>query len=542
VDVILRALSLLFRPTPGARTAACVHRLRQEHCSRCPARFGAQACRPNETCEVNGMFSSKLKNCTASAWCAGLLALGLAAAAPAGNTHEIKTDPAADALAHDIFQELIGINTTDSVGSVTQAAQAMAQRLRSAGFAEQDLQLVGPNPRKQNLVARLHGSGAHRPVLLIGHLDVVEAPHLEWSTDPFQLVEQDGYFYGRGVSDMKDGDAILVATLMRLKREGYKPDRDVILALTAGEESGLDNGVDWLLKNRRNLIDAEWVINEDDQSVLMRSDAPQYYKLGATEKIYADFLLSTANPGGHSSLPRPDNAIYQLTAALDRLQHHQFPFELNAVTRAYFERMFTLESGPHASDMRAILKSPADPAAIERLSQDALYNALLRTTCVPTRLNAGQANNALPQVATANVNCRILPGHSPEEVRQELIKVVADQSVRLQYEDPDGSVLDRAPDDKGLAPTPLDAHYLRPLESLVERTWPGIPVIPMMDNGASDGTFTRAAGMPTYNITGIAINRDDIRDHARNERLEVSSFYHGNEFFYHYLKSVTGTR
>ncbi len=488
------------------------------------------------------MSSSKLKRRTASAWCAGLLILGLAAAAPARNMHEVKADPAADALAHDIFQELIGINTTDSVGSVTQAAQAMAQRLRSAGFADQDLQLVGPDPRKQNLVARLHGSGAHRPVLLIGHLDVVEAPRLEWSTDPFQLVERDGYFYGRGTSDMKDGDAILVATLMRLKREGYKPDRDVILALTAGEESSLDNGVDWLLKNRRDLIDAEWVINEDDESILMRNDAPQYYKLGATEKIYADFVLSTANAGGHSSLPRPDNAIYELTAALDRLQHYQFPFELNPVTRAYFERMFTLETGQRAGDMRAILKSPADPAAIERLSQDELFNAILRTTCVPTRLDGGQANNALPQIATANVNCRILPGHSPEEVRQVLINVLADQNVRVQYRDPDGPVLDRAPDRKGLPPTPLDAHYLRPLEALVERMWPGIPVIPMMDNAASDGALTRAAGMPTYNITGIAINRDDIRDHARNERLEVSSFYHGNEFFYQYLKSVTGRR
>ncbi len=452
-----------------------------------------------------------------------------------------QSDPATSALARDVLAELVSINTTESVGSVTRAAEAMRARLRSAGFPAEDLQLLGPNARKKNLVARLHGTGAHRPVLLIGHLDVVEAPRLEWDTDPFKLVEKDGYFYGRGVTDMKNGDAILVTTLMRLKREGYKPDRDVILALTADEEGGKSNGVDWLLKNHRDLIDAEWVINEDDESVLMQNDVPQYYKLGATEKIYADFQLSTANRGGHSSLPRPDNAIYALVMGLERLQHYAFPVELNPVTRTYYERMSQLESGQIAEDMRAILEDPPDPAAAQRLSRDEIHNALLHTTCVATRLAGGQANNALPQVATANVNCRILPGHSPEEVRQELIRVLADPSIRVQYVSNGGDVSDRAPDDKGLPPTPLAAEYMRPLEALVGNMWPGIPVIPLMDHGASDGIYTRAAGLPTYNITGIAINRDDIRDHARNERVEVRSFYRGNEFVYRYLKSVTGT-
>lgn len=465
---------------------------------------------------------------------------GASGAGAPGAATSLQPRSAADALARDVLRELISINTTESVGSVTRAAQAMQARLLRAGFPREDLRLLGPDARKKNLVARLRGTGAHRPVLLIGHLDVVEAPRLEWDTDPFELVEKDGYFYGRGVTDMKDGDAILVTTLMRLKREGYRPDRDVILALTADEEGGQFNGVDWLLRNHRDLIDAEWVINEDDESVLMQNDVPQYYKLGATEKIYADFQLATANRGGHSSLPRPDNAIYELVAGLERLQHHTFPVELNAVTRAYYERMSTLESGQVAADMRAILEDPPDPAAAQRLSEDEVHNALLHTTCVATRLTGGQANNALPQVATANVNCRILPGHSPEEVRQELLRVLDDPGIRVQYVRDDGQLADQAPDGKGLPPTPLDPQYMHPLEGLVAQMWPGIPVIPLMDNGASDGVYTRAAGLPTYNITGIAINRDDIRDHARNERVEVRSFYRGNEFFYRYLKGITG--
>jgi acetylornithine deacetylase/succinyl-diaminopimelate desuccinylase-like protein len=450
------------------------------------------------------------------------------------------SDQATNALARDVFKQLIEINTTESVGNVTTAAEAMAARLRSAGFPDSDIQILGTNPRKKNLVARLHGTGKKRPLLLIGHLDVVEAPRLEWATDPFKLTEKDGFFYGRGTSDMKDGDAILVTTLMRFKREGYRPDRDLILALTASEEGGSDNGMDYLVRTHRELIDAELVINEDDESLLTRNGKPQYYKLGATEKVYADFLLSTANPGGHSSLPVPSNAIYQLSAGLDRLAHYRFPFELNAVTRGYYERMLERETGQRAADMRAILQTPPDPAAIDRLSHNTLDNAIERTTCVATRLSGGQANNALPQAATANVNCRILPGHSPEEVRQVLIRVLADPGIRVQYVGDDGvTITDKAPDKKGFPPQPLPPEYLQPLEALVLQFWPGTPVIPTMDNGASDGIFTRAVNLPTFNITGIAIDRDDIRDHARNERVGVESFYRGNEFFYRYLKLIT---
>ena len=472
-------------------------------------------------------------------WALGPLSLaGPSFAAAANGSPQL--DPAASALARSVYRELIEINTTESVGSVTAAAEAMAARLRSAGFPAQDLQILGPTNRKQNLVARLHGTGAEKPLLLIGHLDVVEAPRLEWSTDPFKLVERDGYFYGRGTSDMKDGDAIMVTTLMRLKREGYRPDRDVILALTAAEEGGADNGVDWLVHTHRDLINADIVINEDGQSVMSEHGVPQYYEIGATEKVYADFLLSTANRGGHSSLPRPDNAIYQLTAGLSRVERYQFPFELNPITRAYYERMLARASGPRAEHIRGILKTPPAPAAVAAMARIPVDNSIERTTCVATRLTGGQANNALPQAATAIVNCRILPGHSPEEVRETLVRVVADPGIRVQYVADDGvTVTDRAPDRKGFPPVPLPVQYLRPLEALVAQFWPGIPVIPFMDAGASDGVYTRGTGLPTYIITGIEIDRNDIRDHARNERLGVESFYRGNEFFYRYLKAIT---
>ncbi|MBS0400518.1 MAG: M20/M25/M40 family metallo-hydrolase, partial [Proteobacteria bacterium] len=318
-----------------------------------------------------------------------------------------------DALAHDIFKELIEINTTDSVGNITTASEAMARRLRSAGFTDADLQILGPNERKKSLMVRLRGTGKHRPVLLLGHLDVVEARREDWTADPFRFVEKDGYFYGRGTQDMKSGDAIMVTTLMRLKQEKFRPSRDIILILTADEEGGKSNGVDWLFKHHRDLVDAEFAFNHDGWSVISSHGQPQFFNLTATEKVYSDFQLSTSNKGGHSSEPRPDNAIYQLVDGLARLQKYQFPFELNAVTRAYYGKMAGIETGDRAADMRAMLANPPDMSAVARLSKDPLDNSTLHTTCVATRLEGGHANNALPQRASANVNCRILPGHPP---------------------------------------------------------------------------------------------------------------------------------
>jgi len=442
-------------------------------------------------------------------------------------------------LSHDIIKELIEINSTDSVGSVTAAAEAMAKRFRDAGFAEADMHILGPNEGKKNLVVRFHGTGKHKPLLLIGHLDVVEARREDWTTDPFTFVEKDGFYYGRGTQDMKSGDAIMVTTLIRFKKEGYTPDRDIILALTADEEGGKFNGVDWLIKNHRDLIDAEMVFNHDGGGILSDHGKPVMMLVDATEKLYADFQLSVTNPGGHSSLPRPDNAIYSLADGLERLERHQFPFELNEVTRAYYERMAQVETPERAADMKAMLKTPPDLDAVARLSRDPIDNSTLHTTCVATRLDAGHANNALPQRAEAIVNCRIEPGHSAEEIRKELIEILADPKISVRSIGGLGDISDSAPDRKSFAPPPLRRDVFAPLEKITSEMWPGTPVIPDMATGASDGVYTMDVGIPTYQIAGIAIDRDDIRAHGRDERLGVESYYKGVEFYYRYLKAVT---
>ncbi len=444
-------------------------------------------------------------------------------------------DDSTKQLSHDLFKQLVEINTTDSVGNVTTASEAMAQRFRDAGFPESDLRILGPNDRKKNLVVRFHGSGKHKPVLLIGHLDVVEARREDWTTDPFQFVEKDGYYYGRGTQDMKDGDAIMVTTLIRFKKEGFVPDRDIILALTADEEGGTSNGVDWLIRNQRELIDAEIVLNHDGGGIFALHGKPQMMVVDASEKLYSDYQLTVTNPGGHSSLPIPDNAIYHLANGLARLERYQFPFELTNITRAYYERMSKVATGQRAADMQAILKNPPDMAAVARLSQDPIDNSTMHTTCVATRLNAGHANNALPQTAQANVNCRIVPGHSTEEIRQELEKVIADPKISVREVGGIGGVTNR----KSYAPPPLRPDVFQPLEKVVDSMWPGLPVIPDMATGASDGVYTNAAGMPTYCVSGEAVDRDDIRAHGKDERIRVESFYRAVDFYYRYLKAVT---
>lgn len=329
-----------------------------------------------------------------------------------------------DPLAREIFKQLIEINTTDSVGSTTDAAKAMQKRFLDAGFAAKDAQvLVGTNPKRGNLVTRLHGSGKHKPMLIIGHLDVVEAVRSDWTMEPFKFNEKDGYFYGRGTQDMKNSDAVAVAALLRMKKEGFVPNRDIILALTADEEGGTDNGVEWLLKNHRDLVDAEFALNPDSGGLDSDAGKPVVLNVDATEKLYSDYELEATDKGGHSSLPTPDNPVYVLSSALSRLGKASFPFELNAVTRAWLEHMQKIEDGQRANDIKAVLATPPDAEAIARLSRDARYNSVLHTTCVATRLDGGHANNALPQRATAIVNCRILPGHSPEEVRRDLVEI-----------------------------------------------------------------------------------------------------------------------
>ncbi len=481
---------------------------------------------------------ARITSSTAAALLASTCAAAGGSAADPASAH----GQAADALAHDLYQELIEINTTDSVGSVTAAAAAMARHFRAAGFADADVRVLGPEERKKNLVVRLHGTGSRKPVLLIGHLDVVEARREDWSTDPFKLIEKDGYFYARGALDMKSGDAIMAAALLRMKQEGYRPGRDIILALTADEEGGCCNGVEWLVRNHRELIDAEFVLNHDGlvgYSISSEHGVPQEFAFGATEKMYADYQLTVTNRGGHSSLPRPDNAIYQLAEGLIRIGRYSFPVELNEVTRAYFERMASARSGQMAADMRAMAHTPVDASAAARLSREPDLNSLLRTTCVATRLEGGHANNALPQRAQAVVNCGILPGHSKEEVRRELVRVLDDSAISVRYIADDGAISETAPEQHALPPSPLLPQVLKPLEATVAAIWPGLPVVPFMNAGATDGIYTRAAGLPTYGVAGIAVDRDDVRAHGRDERIRVAAFYRGNEFFYRYLKALT---
>jgi acetylornithine deacetylase/succinyl-diaminopimelate desuccinylase-like protein len=461
------------------------------------------------------------------------LSLAAAALLCAPAVLHAQIDQATRQLSRSIFEQLIEINTTDSVGDVTTAAKAMAQRLLDAGFPASDVQVLGPNPHKYNMVARLHGTGARKPILLICHLDVVEARRQDWSIDPFQFIEKDGYFYGRGTEDIKEGDAILVTTFIRLKREGYQPDRDIILALTADEEGGSYNGVDWLLRNHRDLVDADYILNPDAGDFEM--DGPKRLLVGieASEKLYADFELEVRNKGGHSSLPTPDNAIYQLADGLTRLQNYQFPFELNEVTRGYFAKEADIVGGQDGRDMKAILETPPDESALARLSKTPFYNARMRTTCVATRLDAGDANNALPGFARAIVNCRIFPGHTPEEIRQQLVTILAEPPIHVTLVNSSGLGPRSNP------PSPLRPDVMNGLEKVVNEMWPGVPVVPVMDAGASDGAISRAAGIPTYGVPGVFIDINDDRSHGRDERLPVASFYEGVDFYYRFIKVLT---
>ena len=447
------------------------------------------------------------------------------------------------AEAHDIFKQLIEINTTDTpAGNVTTAAAAMQKRFLDAGFPVGDVRLLGPDPRKQNLVVHFRAAGTptEKPVLFLCHLDVVQALRSDWHTDPFQFVERDGYYYGRGTQDMKDSDAVLVATFLRLHREGYKPRRDLILALTADEEGGKFNGAAWLVEKHRDLVDAAYVINPDSGGVELDNGKTVVADVEATEKVYSDFQVTALDRGGHSSLPRPDNAIYELTTALNKLASFSFPFELNEVTRTYFENLSKREAGPTSADMRAILANPPDQAAAARLSAEPSFNSNFRTTCVATRLSGGHANNALPQTAQANVNCRVFPGHSPEEIRRQLIALFGDSKLIVKYVSDAGVVSDTAPERKAIAPPAPIKEVFDPLTRITQQIWPGTPVTPVMENGASDSIYFAQAGIPCYGYSAAALERDDERAHGQDERLPVDSYWKSLDFFYSFTKALGG--
>ncbi|HEX5708739.1 MAG TPA: M20/M25/M40 family metallo-hydrolase [Pyrinomonadaceae bacterium] len=446
-------------------------------------------------------------------------------------------------LLRDIYKELVETNTTDSSGDNTRAAELMAARLRAAGFPAEDVRVIVPegNARKGNLVARMRGTGARKPLLLLAHIDVVEARKEDWSDglDPFKLNEREGFFYGRGTIDDKAMAAIFVANLIRYKQENFRPERDIILALTADEEGGDFNGVDFLLKNHRALVDAEFGINEGGGGRL-RGGSPLFNGIQASEKVYQSFTLEVRNKGGHSSLPVRENAIYQLAAALERLSKFDFPVNLNEVTRGYFDRMSRLELGPDTASMKAVASATAADlqsdgrvaAAVKRLSESAYYNALLRTTCVPTMLTAGHAENALPQMARATVNCRVLPQERAEDVQQTLVRVLGDPSIKVEP-------IDLA---KPSPPSPLRPEIMGPVERLTSEMWPTAPVIPIMGTGATDSLYFRQAGIPVYGVSGIFTDIDDNRAHGRDERLGVKELYDGQEFLYRLVKELSSPK
>lgn len=432
-------------------------------------------------------------------------------------------------LSREIFQQLIETNTTSNAGS-TKAVEAMADRLRAAGFPESDLSIVGPQPQHMNLVVRYRGKGSLPPILFIGHLDVVEAVRSDWSFDPFKFLENGGFFYGRGTTDMKDNDAALIANLIRLRQEGFMPNRDIIVALTDGEEGGDANGVQWLLANRRDLIEAEYCINPDGGGGSTKNGKEIVMTMQTSEKIYLDYRLEVRDKGGHSSLPTKDNAIYRLAEALTRLAKFNFPVNLNETTRAFFERAAAQETGKTKADMLEITGMPTSAEAANRIANAfPYYNAKMRTTCVATMLNAGHAPNALPQTAQANVNCRMLPDENPDNVLSALKAIVADDQVAVTCTDA-----------ATLSPrSPVRKDVLGILDRLTGSMWPGVVVTPDMSTGASDGRILRAAGIPVYGISGMFGDVDDVRAHGKDERLGVKEFYKGVEFLYRLIEALT---
>lgn len=473
-----------------------------------------------------------------SAWAAALAVLTFAA--PATTAAQRQTGYTANALTphqqltRDIYRQLVEINTADRTGNVTPAAVAMAQRFRDAGIPDSDIFVGGPRPEKHNVVARIRGraGSTRKPLLLLAHLDVVEAVKADWSADldPFTFTERDGYYYGRGTADDKAMAAIFAANAIRMKREGYVPDRDIIIALTADEEGGTANGVEWLLRNHRELVDAGVVINEGGGGSL-RDGKPFFNTVQATEKVFQNVTLRATNRGGHSSVPRPDNAIYSLAHALSKVGSYRFPVQFNEVTRAFFSRTADIEAPEMGRAMRALLANPRDTAAERIVSAEPRYNSMLRTTCVATLLKGGHAENALPQLAEANVNCRMFPGDTPEGTRDALARVVNDTAVQVLVQ------RDNRPPEP---PTPLLPEVMEPITRITRDMFGSIPVIPVMSTGATDARYFRQLGIPAFGVSGLFSDPTvDARAHGRDERMAIKSFFEGQEFLWRLTKALS---
>jgi acetylornithine deacetylase/succinyl-diaminopimelate desuccinylase-like protein len=477
---------------------------------------------------MHSSLSRALAASALAAACASVVRAQPVMSAPGAPTTLTKEQAAARA----IYKELVEINTVDSVGSVTKAAEAMAARFKAAGFPEADIHIVGPadKPNKQNLVVRYRGKGQGKPILLLAHLDVVAALRSDWPRDPFVMVEQNGFFLGRGVADDKSMASMFVANVLRYKAEGWVPNRDLIVALTADEEGGGANGVGWLIANKKELIDAEYAINEGGGGTL-QDDKPLFHSVQAAEKVPVNYTLTVLNTGGHSSVPRKDNAIYSLAAALSKIEHYTFPVELNDVSRPFFEQTAKVEMPSLSEAMKKIVANPKDEAAAAIISKDPRYASMLRTTCVATRLAGGHADNALPQTATANVNCRVAPTSTGDDVRKALDQVVGDTAVRITMRGGDRN-------NAGGKPSAIHPVLLEATTTLTKKMFNGVPVIPTMSTGATDGRFLRNAGIPTFGVSGIFSAPGETNAHGRDEKLRVKSYYDGLDFLYQLVKMV----
>ncbi len=431
-------------------------------------------------------------------------------------------------LAREIYKEMIEVKSGFTTGTTTPIAEAVAARFRAAGFPAADIFVGGAIPKKANVVVRYRGTGARKPILLLAHIDVVEALRADWTVDPFVFLEKDGYFYGRGTADDKAQAAVWVATLLRFKREGYQPDRDLILALTADEEGGGPyNGVDWLLQKNRGLIEAEFAINEGARGMMV-NDKKVEHDIGLAEKQFVNLRWEVRNKGGHSARPVADNAIYHLAAALYRLSTFGFDFQLNDITREYFRQAAKVEAGGLAADMARVAEG--DVAAMKRVAAaSAPLNAMMRTTCVATMLEGGHATNALPQLAAANINCRLLPGDSAERVAAEFRKLIADEQVKVTITVNEGDS----------PASPMRQDIMKAFSRITDTMWPGVITVPTMAVGGSDGRYLRIAGIPTYGVQGFFQDRDDVRAHGRDERMLVRSFYEGQTFLYEFVKALS---
>lgn len=437
-----------------------------------------------------------------------------------------------EVIAKEIFAELVAANTAPSGGPDMRPAIAnLVNRLENAGFGEGDIYIVGETPELFNLVVRYRSPNpARRPVLMMAHLDVVEALPEDWTVEPYYLTEKDGYYYGRGTTDNKAGAAIMVANFIRLKHEGYESDRDVIIMLTADEET-TGAGAQYLVNQRRDLVDAEFALNSDGGGVMLdeENDEPLAFVVQTSEKVYVSFILEATDPGGHSSIPRADSAISRLARTLADLQEFRFPVDFNETSRAFFRRSLPMLPSDLQPVIEGLLDDPEDPRLSEKLTDWPYYNALARTTCVATMLEAGHAENALPQTARATVNCRVLPQASVEETAGVLTVMGAKNGVTV----------DQIAEATASPPSPLEPAVLNPVSEVADSMWPGITVVPEMSTGATDGLFVRNAGIPVYGVSAIAENPGDIRAHGQDERIRIESFYDALEYWYRVTKALS---